>query len=220
MKRKKEKKTRPRNKAAPAVRGKDAKSRLPASSHPAPTSSKKEFSFGLFEIGAMVFISLLIWLAAPMFRPLEHWSYLGAFILAFLSSVSVFIPTGPLQFFIISLGRNHMLNPIGLGIAAGIGSGLGELSGYVVGLGSSHLLRAKNKTVRWLMALQTGILRRWAGIGIFVLSALPNPLFDFAGIAAGLMGMKWYEFLFWCVAGRIVRFIFLAYAGAWSVAWL
>ena len=183
-------------------------------------SSKKEFGFGLFEICAMVALSLLIWWAAPMLRPLAHWSYPGAFILAFLASVTVFIPTGPLQFFIISLGRNHALNPIGLGIAAGIGSGLGELSGYIVGRGSSHLLHAKNKAVRWLMELQSSILKRWAGLGIFFLAAVPNPIFDFAGIAAGLMGMPWYEFLFWCVAGRIVRFTLLAYVGAWSVAWL
>lgn len=208
----KAKKTRPHDKAA--------KTPLPASSRPAPASSKKEFHFGLFEIGAMVAVSLLIWLAAPLLRPLEMWSYPGAFFLAFLSSVSLFVPTAPLQFFIASMGRNHALNLVLLGYAAGIGSGLGELSGYIVGRGSSHMLRAKNKAVRWLMRAQNSFLMRWAGPGIFVLSALPNPLFDFAGIAAGLMGMKWYEFLVWCVAGRIVRFIFLAYVGAWSVAWL
>ncbi len=177
-----------------------------------------EFRIGLFEIGAMVFLTVLIFLSAPLLKPLEMWSYPGAFILAFLASVTVIIPAGPLQLFIVGMARNQMLNPLALGIAAGIGSGLGELSGYIVGRGSQHLMTTKDKTMRWLMKLQNSILVKWAGPGVFLLSAVPNPIFDFAGIAAGLMGMKWYEFLAWCVTGRIVRFILLAYVGHWSMA--
>ena len=79
-------------------------------------------------------------------------------------------------------------------------------------------MTTKDKTMKWLMQLQRSVLTRWAGPGIFVLAAVPNPIFDFAGIAAGLMGMPWYEFLVWCVAGRIIRFILLAYVGQWSMA--
>ncbi len=182
-------------------------------------SSKKEFRFGLFEISAVVFISLLIWLAAPhLARVLGAYSYFGAFFIAFLASATVFVPAGPLQFAIVGMGRT--LDPLLLGLVAGIGSGLGELSGFFIGHGSAHFLKTKDKTLKWLLKLQSSLLRRWAGPGVFLLSAMPNPFFDFAGIAAGLMGMKWHEFLFWCIAGRIVRFIMLAYAGAWSVAWL
>lgn len=182
-------------------------------------ASKKEFRFGLFEICAMVFISLLIWWASPhLARVLGAYSYFGAFFIALLASATVFVPAGPLQFAIAGMGRT--LDPLLLGFVAGIGSGLGELSGFFIGHGSTHLLKTKDKTLGWLLNLQSSILKRWTGPGVFLLSAVPNPIFDFAGIAAGLMGMKWYEFLVWCVAGRIVRFIMLAYAGAWSVAWI
>lgn len=182
-------------------------------------ASRKEFRFGLFEIGAMVLISLLIWWASPhLARVLGAYSYLGAFFIALLASATVFVPAGPLQFAIAGMGRT--LDPLLLGFVAGIGSGLGELSGFFIGHGSTHLLKTKDKTLGWLLKLQKSVLRRHAGAGVFLLSAVPNPIFDFAGIAAGLMGMKWQEFLLWCVAGRIVRFIFLAYAGAWSAAWI
>ncbi len=181
--------------------------------------SGKEFRIGLFEIAAMLLVSAIIWLAAPhLARILGRYSYFGAFLIAFLASATVFVPAGPLQFAIVGLGRT--LDPLLLGLVAGIGSGIGELSGFFIGQGSTHLLKTKDKTLKWLLKLQSSILTRWAGAGVFLLSALPNPFFDFAGIAAGLMGMKWYEFLFWCIAGRIVRFIMLAYAGAWSVAWI
>jgi membrane protein YqaA with SNARE-associated domain len=167
----------------------------------------------------MAGLSLVIWFASPMLADaLRGWSYAGAFILAFLSSATVFVPAGPLQLAIVMLGRQ--LDPVALGIVAGIGSGFGELSGYFVGQGSSHVLRTKDKTLKMVMKLQTGVLRRFAGPGVFLLAAVPNPIFDFAGIAAGLMGMKWHEFLFWCISGRILRFLILAYLGAWSLHWI
>ncbi len=182
-------------------------------------SSKKEFRFGLVEIATMLIISVFIWWASPMLaHVLRTWSYAGAFLLAFLASATVFVPAGPLQFAVVMLGRH--LDPWLLGIVAGVGSGLGELSGYFFGQGSSYLLRTKDKTLKWILALQKSFLRQYAGLGIFALSAIPNPFFDFAGIAAGLMGMKWYEFLLWCIAGRIVRFIVLAYLGIWTESWL
>ncbi len=179
----------------------------------------KEFHLGLIEIAVMAGLSLLIWLVSPTLAyALREWSYAGAFILAFLSSATVFVPAGPLQLAIVMLGRQ--LDPVWLGIIAGIGSGIGELSGYFVGQGSTHLLRTRNQTLKWLLALQQGLLRRFAGPGVFLLAAVPNPFFDFAGIAAGLMGMKWHEFLFWCISGRILRFLILAYLGAWSLSWI
>jgi len=172
----------------------------------------QELRIGLLEISLMIVLSLFIWWASPHLAIiLGHYSYAGAFLIAFLASATVIVPAGPLQFAIIGMGR--MLDPYLLGIVAGIGSGLGELSGYFVGQGSLHLLKTKNKTLQWLMDLQSSILKRWAGPGVFLLSALPNPFFDFAGIGAGLMGIKWYEFLFWCITGRILRFILLAQFG-------
>ncbi|VVB57713.1 SNARE associated Golgi protein [uncultured archaeon] len=183
---------------------------------PRKSAARQEFRFGLFQIAAMFLLSLAIWQAAPLLAPLREWSYPGAFLLAFLASATVFVPAGPLQFFVAAMARQSALNPLLLGLFAGIGSGIGELSGFFIGQGSQHVLRTRDKALKWLLALQTGLLRRWAGLGVFVLAAVPNPFFDFAGIAAGLMGMSWWEFLLWCIAGRIVRFIALSYLGIWS----
>ena len=203
-----------RSKPRPTARSAHATSAPRSKKSPAP----HEFHLGLAEIATMLALSLFIWWASPMMaHALRGWSYAGAFLLAFLASATVFVPAGPLQFAVVMLGRT--LNPVLLGLFAGIGSGIGELSGYFVGRGSQHLLRTKDKTLKWVLDLQKSVLRRWAGLGIFFLAAIPNPFFDFAGIAAGLMGMSWWEFLLWCIAGRIVRFILLAYLGIWSAHW-
>ena len=173
---------------------------------------------GIAEIGAMISLSILIWVYSPQIASFfGQWSYFGIFTISLIASASVFFPTAPLQVAIISMGR--MLDPLLVGIAAGIGSGIGELSGFFIGTGSAHLLKSKDKTARWIMKLQKDILKKYAGAGVFVLALVPNPLFDMAGIFAGIIGMKWWEFVIWCIAGRVLRYIVLAYLGA-AVGWI
>lgn len=176
---------------------------------------KSKAQAGIFEILAIAAVSLFVLIASPMLaKILGEWSYAGAFALAFLSSASIFIPAGPLQLAIAALGRNF--DPLLLGIIAGIGSGIGELTGFFVGRGSAEILSASKSWMKWLVLMQQGLVKKWAGAGIFLLAAIPNPLFDVAGIGAGLIGMRWWEFLAWCILGRTLRFILIAYAGAWS----
>jgi membrane protein DedA with SNARE-associated domain len=56
----------------------------------------------------------------------------------------------------------------------------------------------------------------WA---IFVLSFLPNPLFDVAGLAAGASKVHWARFLAFCALGRVLRFMLFGYAGNFILNW-
>jgi membrane protein DedA with SNARE-associated domain len=53
-----------------------------------------------------------------------------------------------------------------------------------------------------------------------ILAALPNPFFDLAGMAAGALKMPIQKFIFWCVIGKIIKMLFFAYTGAYSINWL
>lgn len=178
-----------------------------------------EFRLGLLEMAAIAAFSLVVFYFSPLLAArLGPWNYAGAFLIALLSSATVFLPAGPLQLAIIGMARG--LDPVLLGITAGVGSGIGEMTGYGLGRGSQHLMRAWERSGNRLARLQLGLLRHYRGPAIFVLAAVPNPFFDFAGIWAGLVGMRWWEFLVWCVGGRVVRFVVLAYFGIWSQSWL
>jgi membrane protein YqaA with SNARE-associated domain len=50
-------------------------------------------------------------------------------------------------------------------------------------------------------------------LAIFGLAAIPNPFFDFAGIAAGALRFPVWQFLFWSFLGKTVKMLFFAYAG-------
>jgi membrane protein DedA with SNARE-associated domain len=55
---------------------------------------------------------------------------------------------------------------------------------------------------------------------ILVLSAIPNPFFDLAGIAAGVAKIPIGKFLFFCWIGQLIEMTMFAYAGAYSIDWL
>jgi membrane protein YqaA with SNARE-associated domain len=47
-------------------------------------------------------------------------------------------------------------------------------------------------------------------IAIFVLAAIPNPIFDMGGILAGMARMAWWKFLTAAVLGKTIRFTLLS----------
>jgi membrane protein YqaA with SNARE-associated domain len=60
--------------------------------------------------------------------------------------------------------------------------------------------------VNWLM-------KRWGMLTLFVLSAIPNPLFEVAGLTAGSVRMQFRRFIVSVTGGKIVRGLLLAYYG-------
>ena len=50
-------------------------------------------------------------------------------------------------------------------------------------------------------------------ITLVVLSAIPNPFFDLAGISAGTLRIPVLRFLAFCTIGKILKMLVFAYAG-------
>ncbi|MFH0847168.1 MAG: VTT domain-containing protein [Chloroflexota bacterium] len=139
---------------------------------------------------------------------LKNLGYLGAFLLSLLFNASVILPAGNI-FVVAALGALMPL-PLLVGLAAGSGAALGELSGYLAGASGRQLL-AKNRGNLYLRV--EGWVRKWGSPIIFVFSAAPF-FFDLAGIAAGALRFPLRKFLIACWLGRTLLYIVAAYAGA------
>jgi uncharacterized membrane protein YdjX (TVP38/TMEM64 family) len=94
-------------------------------------------------------------------------------------------------------------------LAAGSGAALGELSGYLAGYSGQSVIR-NNKTYLRLAEW----IRRNGSLTVFLLAAIPNPVFDLGGIAAGASRMPVLKFLVWCWLGKTLRMYVVALAGA------
>ena len=148
----------------------------------------------------------------------ESWGYLGVFSVTFLANATVLLPTPGFLAIIVAAA---VLNPFLVGLLGAVGMTLGELSGYFIGRASRALSNQEVDTEpkRWhkWIAASKKLVERWGMLGIVILAAAPNPLFDLAGIAAGAIKMGVAKFLVATFIGRLIRTMALAYGSAYSV---
>jgi membrane protein YqaA with SNARE-associated domain len=163
------------------------------------------------QILALLFVlalSVFLLLNREKVAELRVYGYLGVFIISIISSASIVIPV-PSWILVAALGA--ILNPILVGIVSGIGGTIGEMTGYLLGYGGRMAIdnvALYNRMVKWMT--------RWGSVTIFILALIPNPLFDVAGAAAGLLRFPIWKFLLFGAAGRIPKNIFVAYIGVWG----
>ncbi len=164
----------------------------------------------LIQLISAVLITLVILFFSS---EIEHYSslgYLGAFLISLLTSATLIIPA-PGWIAVLQLGT--ILNPVILGIVCGIGAALGELTGYFAGSGIVDLMK-KRQGPRF--EKYKTMVRKNSFFTILILAFIPNPLFDFAGIAAGAVKMPLWQFLLACTIGKIGKFFLIAYLGWFS----
>ena len=157
---------------------------------------------------------------------LKAFGYVGIFVLNLISTSTFFIPVPGLtaagQALIVS--EASRLGAWQVGVIGGLGMGLGEITAYVAGALGREVARGRHvggpgwfrtavlktaQAINWLMM-------RYGMITLFVLSAVPNPVFEIAGLTAGAVRMNFWRFLGSVTAGKILRGLALAYLGEFS----
>ena len=133
------------------------------------------------------------------------FSYGALFVLTLLSSATIVLPSPALAAALIA---SRTLDPLLVGLIGGLAAGIGESTGYLAGRSGSELLRGRPLGQR-----VEGWVRRWGVLTVFVLAAIPLPVIDLAGIAAGSLRLGFWRFVLACVAGKTVRFLLVAYLG-------
>ena len=134
--------------------------------------------------------------------------YVGIFLISMIGNATVLFPVPSL---VAVFAGGTVFHPMIVGLVSGVAEPIGELSGYLAGYGGSAAIEDKAlyaKMERWML--------RHGYLTIFILSAIPNPVFDLAGIAAGALHFPVWKFLLACWAGKTVKAIAIAYAGAGS----
>jgi uncharacterized membrane protein YdjX (TVP38/TMEM64 family) len=131
--------------------------------------------------------------------------YLGVFLVAVLGNATVILPVPSLA---ITFGGGTFLNPLLVGLVAGVGEPLGELTGYMAGYGGSAIIEDRRRFEQL-----KGWMERRGFLTLFVLSAIPNPLFDLAGITAGMLHFPVRNFLLACWLGKTFKALIVAFLG-------
>ena len=165
----------------------------------------------LDSLNAMDVIQLISGLAYQFGLP-------GLFVASAIVNATVFIVVPVVELAVIALAAGQVYPPILLGVAAGLGAGVGEMTGYFVGAHGSKWIKQFDPRENQLMHRVQRTLtehRAKGTIAIFVLASIPFP-FDMVGLAAGLAKFPPIPFFIAAAAGKTVRFTVLAYAALWG----
>lgn len=147
-------------------------------------------------------------------RLLQQYGYPGIFAINVIGSATIILPAPALGMVIMASGLKA-LDPFWIGVAAGLGATIGELTGYGAGFSGQGVIE-NTKMYERLHQLTD----RYGMLTIFVLAILPIPLFDIAGMAAGALKMPMPKFLIATLGGKLIKMWLAAYMGAGAFLWL
>ena len=161
---------------------------------------------------AVVGITVYIYSIRSQVEQFKEYGYIGIFLVALLANATVLLPA-PGVAIIYAMGA--VFNPFLVGLAAGTGGAVGELSGYMAGFSGQAVIERTDMYDRFKPWVD-----QYGGWAIMALSAIPNPFFDVAGIAAGISKMKMRTFLLSTWAGQLIKMTLFALAGRYSIGWI
>jgi membrane protein YqaA with SNARE-associated domain len=146
---------------------------------------------------------------------LKDYGYVGVFLVNFIGAASMILPT-PAAASVV--GGGAILNSylgiptfVLVGVVAGLAEALGEFTGYAAGYGGRLIIQERPE-YQWLQRW----MERRGVLVMFVMSVIPNPLFDIAGAAAGVVRMPLGRFFLAVLAGKIIKDVYMAAAGDFS----
>ncbi|OGO18933.1 MAG: hypothetical protein A2Z15_04130 [Chloroflexi bacterium RBG_16_50_11] len=166
----------------------------------------------IFAIAVIATVSILYVYNRDLFEDLKGYGYGGVFVISVILNATIIIPVSNMA--IISSMGAVLPSPLLVGLAGGIGAGIGEMTAYLAGRSGRSLLSKNNiynRVESWV--------KRWGWIAVFILSVFPF-VFDVVGIIAGAMRMPAWRFFLACWAGRTISYIVVAYLGSVIFPWM
>jgi uncharacterized membrane protein YdjX (TVP38/TMEM64 family) len=166
----------------------------------------------ILALAAVIGITVYIYSIRERVDEFAAYGYPGIFLIMLMANATVILPAPGVA---VVFAMGSIFNPILVALAAGTGGAIGELSGYLTGFSGQAIVEnteTYDRVSPWVQ--KYGV---WA---ILVLSAIPNPFFDLAGIAAGVAKIPIWKFLLFCWVGQLIKMTMFAYAGAHSIDWL
>jgi uncharacterized membrane protein YdjX (TVP38/TMEM64 family) len=182
-----------------------------------PIQDRKKSGVGvavlrILALAAVIGITVYIYSIRERVDEFAAYGYPGIFVIMLMANATVILPAPGVA---VVFAMGNVFNPLLVALAAGTGGAIGELSGYLAGFSGQAVVensQAYSRVQPWVQ--KYGV---WA---ILVLSAIPNPFFDLAGIAAGVAKIPVWKFLLFCWVGQLIKMTMFAYAGAYSIDWL
>ena len=141
-----------------------------------------------------------------------QYGYLGIFLISLIGAMSIFVPI-PYTVVIFILGGLETFDPFLIAVAAGIGSAIGEFSGYLLGVGGRKVIGDRYKK---RMDFITKLFKKYGSVAIFIFALTPLPD-DLLFIPLGVMRYSLLRAFIPAVLGKFFSNLIIAYSGRLSL---
>jgi membrane protein YqaA with SNARE-associated domain len=138
--------------------------------------------------------------------PLIQFGYIGIFLISCIGALTIIFP---IPYLIILYALGSTLDPVLLAISSGLGSALGELSGYIIGYYGRAIISDQMKR---RMEFMLKVFNHYGVIAIFLFALTPLPD-DLLFIPLGMMHYALPKALLACFLGKLLMSFAIAYSG-------
>lgn len=170
--------------------------------------NRRQLALRVLALLVVVGVTISLFLMRDWISSLPVVGYPVLFLLSIFANATLILPLPGVALASL-MGANPGFSPLGVAVAVGLGAALGEMTGYLAGYSGRQVIERADwydRILDWM--------RHYGPLTVLVLSFIPNPLFDLAGIAAGALKMPLYKFLFYCSIGKILKMLMFALFGA------
>ena len=171
----------------------------------------KKYGITLLILFLVIAASAVLFIYRDIVAEFEEWGYLGAFLISVVGNATVLLPM-PGLLLVIAIGA--ILDPLLVSLIAGLGSAIGELSGYVVGY-SGRAIAQDYRDNKWFIRADRWMKKRGT-VTLFVFAFAPFLPFDVAGILGGAFRFPVWKFLVACFSGKTLLLLLMVYSASWG----
>lgn len=154
-------------------------------------------------MNSWLFSHFQIWLQSIA----ETWGYTGIFFVSLIGNATIILPV-PSQIIVMYFGS--VLNPWVVGVIAGIGAGIGELTGYALGRGGKRIIEKKHEKLLRSIKIWFEKIGMFPLLIFFAMTPLPD---DVTGILGGMIRYDIKKFLLAVTMGKVILHVVIAWAG-------
>jgi len=148
------------------------------------------------------------WLRDYLQKVAVQYKFLGVFIISLLGSASIVFPI-PYTLVILFLGMNHIIDPLTLTVAGGLGSAVGQLSGYYIGYFGAKLVGVER---RRRMEFFVRMFKKYGSALVFLFALTPLPD-DLIIIPLGVLRYGFLRVFIPLLMGKVLMCFLIAYFG-------
>jgi membrane protein DedA with SNARE-associated domain len=177
------------------------------------------YFLGILGIVATIGMAVAVIYYNDQLNELQHWGYLGAFIISILGGATIVIPV-PMLAVVFALGSamDQVWQVALVGLSAALGELIGALTIYITGHGAGRVIvENRHGKVQRAYEKLLGLMERKGPLVLFIVASVVNPFFYPAALAAGALRFGIWKYSIIVFAGKIIKCMTVVYAGYYGL---